>query len=267
MNIIHGDCIDHMKLMAPESIDLVFADPPFNIGYGYDDYEDSMEPVEYEGWCLTWMSRINRLLKPHGTFWLAIGDEYAAELKVLARDLDFTYRSWVIWYYTFGVNCSNKFSRSHTHLLYFIKDPKQFTFNSSAIKVLSARQRIYNDKRAKAGGRLPDDTWLFCPEHADMFTPDQDTWLFPRVCGTFHEREGWHPCQMPVALMERIVLACSNPGDHVLDPFLGSGTTGVAAKRHGRTFTGIDISADYCVAALERIQSTVREGNLDDQTA
>ncbi len=73
---------------------------------------------------------MHRALKPNGTFWLAIGDEYAAELKVIVhREVGFHLRSWVIWYYTFGVNCTKKFSRSHAHLLYFVKDPKAFTFN------------------------------------------------------------------------------------------------------------------------------------------
>lgn len=237
MNIIHGDCIKEMSKLPPESIDLVFADPPFNIGKDYDEYDDEMPSGSYKSWSEEWIEEVWRKLSLRGSFWLAIGDEYAAELKCLADDLGFALRSWVIWHYTFGVNCANKFTRSHTHLLYFVKDPKNFTFNPDAIKVPSARQTKYNDKRAKPGGRLPFDVWTI-----------------PRVCGTYKERVGWHPCQMPLTVMDRIVLACSNPGDVVLDPFLGSGTTGVSAVRNGREFIGIEMSKTYCTKAEARIK-------------
>ena len=182
-----------------------------------------------------------RVLKPDGTFWLAIGDEFAAELKVMFhKDLGLACRSWVIWYYTFGVNCVKKFSRSHVHLFHFVKDPRQFTFNDTAIKVPSARQLVYADVRAKPGGRLPDDTWILRPQDLpDGFDPGEDTWYFPRVCGTFKERAGFHGCQMPEQLLGRIIRVSSHPGDVVLDPFAGSGTTLVVAKKLGRALAGL----------------------------
>ena len=89
-----------------------FADPPFNIGYKYDVYEDRQSYDDFLTWSEQWMGAVHRVLKPTGTFWLAIGDEYAAELKVmLQREHKLTCRSWVVWYYTFGVNCKHKFSR------------------------------------------------------------------------------------------------------------------------------------------------------------
>src|SRR3954463_1200749 len=97
------------------------------------------KPKKYLDWCKAWGREVVRALKPDGTFWLAIGDEYAAELKVLFhRELGLSLRSWVIWYYTFGVNCTRKFSRSHAHLFHFVKDPKRFTFNDQSIRVPSA---------------------------------------------------------------------------------------------------------------------------------
>ena len=111
------------------------------------------------------MAEVGRVLKPDGTFWLAIGDEFAAELKVIAhRELGLSLRSWVIWYYTFGVNCTKKFSRSHAHLFHFVKDAKHFKFNHQAIRVPSARQLVYADRRAHPTGRLPDDTWVLRPQ-------------------------------------------------------------------------------------------------------
>jgi site-specific DNA-methyltransferase (adenine-specific) len=211
------------------------------------------------------MGEVNRILKPDGTFWLAIGDEYAAELKVAAtRQIGFICRSWVVWYYTFGVHCKNKFTRSHVHLFHFVKDAKNFTFNHDAVRVPSARQMRYNDKRANPKGRLPDDTWLLNPLEAvpPVCTADEDTWLVSRVCGTFKEREGWHGCQMPEAVLERIILVSSNKNDTVLDPFLGSGTTVAAAKNLERQFMGFDISAEYCERAEQRLQHRIQQRQM-----
>src|SRR5882672_582182 len=99
--IHHQDCITGMRSLAAESIDLAFADPPFNIGYDYDIYVDSKESKKYLAWSRRWLRAVHRVLKPNGTFWLAIGDEYAAELKIEAQRLGFHMRNWVVWYYTF----------------------------------------------------------------------------------------------------------------------------------------------------------------------
>lgn len=252
-----GDSLKMLQRVDNASVDLVFADPPFNIGYDYDVYEDRKSYDEYLDWSRQWMSEVTRVLKSDGTFWLAIGDDFAAELKVLARrELDLTCRSWVIWYYTFGVNCKRKFSRSHTHLLHFVKDPTEFTFNADdpAIRVPSARQLVYGDKRANSKGRLPDDTWILRPQDVpESFSETEDTWYFPRVAGTFKERAGFHGCQMPERLLERIIRTCSNPGELVLDPFAGSGSTLVVAKKLGRSFIGIELSESYVDAIRARL--------------
>lgn len=252
--IYKRDCIEGMKDLAPGSVDLVFADPPFNIGYDYDVYDDAREAEHYLDWSQQWIEGAYSVLKPAGTFWLAIGDEYAAELKMIAKKIGFTCRSWVIWYYTFGVNCKQKFSRSHAHLFHFIKDPEHFTFNDQAIRVPSARQLVYADSRANPTGRLPDDTWILRPQDVpNGFSAGDDTWYFPRVAGTFKERAGFHGCQMPEQLLGRIIRACSHPEDLVLDPFSGSATTLVVAKKLGRRWVGFDLSADYIKRGRERL--------------
>jgi DNA modification methylase len=115
--LLNKDCIAGMKKLADGSVDLAFADPPFNIGYKYDFYDDRKSVDEYLDWSKEWITEVVRVLKPNGAFWLAIGDEFAAELKVLAtRELGLTCRNWVVWYYTFGVNCTQKFTRSHAHI-------------------------------------------------------------------------------------------------------------------------------------------------------
>jgi len=245
--LYNQDCIAGMSEIPVGSIDLAFADPPFNIGYNYDVYADRLAADEYLAWSKQWGEALVRTLKPTGTFWLAIGDDFAAELKMIfQRELGLSCRSWVIWYYTFGVNCTKKFSRSHTHLFHFVKNSKNFTFNADDIRVPSARQLVYADSRANSKGRLPDDTWILRPQDAtNSFTPEESVWYFPRVCGTFKERSGWHGCQMPEQLLGRIIKACSNPGETVLDPFGGSGTTLVVAKKLNRRFIGFELSKNY----------------------
>lgn len=267
------DCVEGLNAMEAESVDLAFADPPFNIGYEYDVYHDRREADRYLDWTRAWGKAVQRVLKPDGTFWLAIGDDYAAELKLIFQnDLGFTCRSWVIWYYTFGVNCTKKFSRSHTHLFHFVKNPKKFTFNNKSIRVPSARQLVYADSRAVDGGRLPDDTWILRPQDVpDAFQPDEDTWFISRVCGTFKERAGWHGCQMPEQLLGRIIQACSNPDNLVIDPFAGSGTTLVVAKKLGRRWLGFELSPNYVARTQARLDAAQEgqplEGPADSKTS
>ncbi|MDR0704583.1 MAG: site-specific DNA-methyltransferase [Planctomycetaceae bacterium] len=253
--IYHCDCLAGMRELEDHSVDLVFADPPFNIGYKYDVYHDKLNDDDYWRWSKQWMAEVYRILKPEGTFWLAIGDEYAAELKITAtREIGFTCRSWVIWYYTFGVNCKQKFTRSHAHLFHFVKNANKFTFNESAIRIPSARQLVYNDKRANPKGRLPDDTWILRPQELEQeFGWDKDTWCVARVCGTFNERTGWHGCQMPEAILERIITVSSHPNEKVLDPFLGSGTTVVVAQKLDRQFLGFELSKEYWEQCQKRL--------------
>ena len=258
-NKIHqGDCVEKLKQVTEGSVDLIFADPPFNIGYKYDVYDDRQQAEDYLDWCREWIDGAYRALKPTGTFWLAIGDEFAAELKIEAQKAGFHCRSWVVWYYTFGVNCVNGFTRSHTHIFHFVKDKKKFTFNrvNPQIRVPSARQLVYGDNRANPDGRLPDNTWILRPQDAPTsFGTSHDTWYFARVAGTFKEREGFHGCQMPEQLLARIIRSSSNPQELVLDPFGGSGTTMCVAKKLGRQFIGLELSEDYVQYINKRIDA------------
>ncbi len=268
-----GDCIKCLSELPEGSVDLAFADPPFNIGYDYDVYDDRKGAEEYLDWSRKWIAGVQRVLKPDGSFWLAIGDEFAAELKILAtREVGFHCRSWVIWFYTFGVHCKYKFTRSHAHLFHFVKNPKKFTFNALDVRVPSARELVYGDKRAALGGRMPDDTWMMSPilppevatrdgftlrpqDIPERFPQHSDTWFFSRVAGTFAERRGWHGCQMPEQLLGRIIRACSNKGDLVLDPFAGSGTTPVVAKKLERRYLAFELSKKYAKMAEQRLAS------------
>jgi site-specific DNA-methyltransferase (adenine-specific) len=262
--IHQGDCINGMQQIPDGSVDLAFADPPFNIGFEYDQYDDRMASEKYLEWSRQWIGEVHRILSATGTFWLAIGDEYAAELKIESQKAGFHTRNWVVWYYTFGVHCKNKFTRSHAHLFYFVKDPSLFTFNRDDIAVPSARQLVYGDRRANPAGRTPDDTWILRPQDCDGgFTADEDTWYFPRVAGTFKERAGFHGCQMPEQLLGRIVKACSNPADVVLDPFSGSSTTLTVAKKLGRKFLGFELSEEYTRLGTRRLEAAKAGDRLE----
>jgi site-specific DNA-methyltransferase (adenine-specific) len=239
-NILCGDCIEILSEVKEPFADLIFADPPFNIGYAYDKYHDTVEGEKYVAWTRDWMQACCKVLKPTGSFYIAIGDDYAAHVRIIGDGLGLTLRNWIIWYYTFGQQTKFKFARAHTHVFYFTRasHPNDFTFNDYAVRVPSDRQLLYNDKRANPRGKMPDDVWS----------------EYSRVCGTFKERQGWHPCQMPELLLARIIAVSSSPGDLVLDPFSGSGTTAAVACQLERTYAGIDISENYVTNAAARIR-------------
>ena len=157
-----------------------------------------------------------------------------------------------------------KFTRSHAHLFQFVRDPVNYTFNVDAIKVPSARQLVYNDSRAASGGRMPDDTFILRPQDCvDGLQPDEDTWYFPRVAGTFKERAGFHGCQMPEQLLGRIIKACSNESDIVMDPFSGSATTLAVAKKLNRRFLGFELSTEYAARGTARLAGIAIGDRLD----
>jgi site-specific DNA-methyltransferase (adenine-specific) len=283
--IVQGDCIELLNRLPAEWVDLCFADPPFNIGFEYHNYDDLRDVDEYLDWSERWLRAVHRALKPTGSFYLAIGDDFAADLCVIARrKLGFHLRNWIIWHYTFGQQTKLKFARSHTHIFYFTKSRagsdgpgKHVVFNADAVRVASARQTTYSDRRANPKGKLPDDVWYLRPQDAttkltvnikgepieplEYFDSRGDTWYASRVCGTFKERTGWHGCQMPIAVLDRIVRVSSNPGQIILDPFSGSGTTAQSAKANGRRYVGIDQSEKYVEFARQRIGNASSNGH------
>lgn len=235
--ILQGEALDMLDSIEDDSVDLVFADPPFNIGKNYDGYEDDMSDSEYYEWTMEWVNECKRVLKENGSIYIAIGDRYAAEMKQIMESVEYDWRNWIIWYYNFGQHMQKKFSRCHTHIHYYVvDDDKDFTFNADEIRVPSARQKKYNDKRANPEGKVPPDVWEV-----------------PRLQGNNNERLD-HPCQMPEKILERIIKASSNEGDIVLDPFAGSGTTCAMAKKLGRYYIGVEQSEKYCEMIEERLK-------------
>ena len=239
-SLINADVMEGLQQVRDDHgpARLIFADPPYNIGVEYGDHhDDKMDDAEFVDWCLQWTRLACDCLTDDGSLWLMINDEYAADFVTNARDCGLTMRAWIKWYETFGVNCSNNFNRTSRHILYFVMDEDNFVFNETEVLRPSDRQTKYGDSRAQSSGKILDDVWQI-----------------PRLTGTSSERIPDFPTQLPIELVSRIVRVASEPGDLVVDPFNGSGTTGVAAITGQRRYIGIDASKDFVSAASLRLR-------------
>lgn len=246
-DVIHGDCVPTLAGLEAGSVRLVFADPPYNIGvdYGQGRDADLLEQEEYIDWCQSWIDAAARLLTDDGSMWIMIGDEYADLFGVMLRDAGLHRRSWIKWYESFGVNCSNNFNRCSRHLFYCVKDAKRFVFNADAVSRPSDRQVKYGDSRADPGGKVWDNIWGINPP-------------IPRLVDNHRDRIPDFPTQLPIELLLAVVGCASEPGDLILDPFNGSGTTGAAALRLGRRYLGIEKESKF--AGLARMRLSIEQG-------
>jgi site-specific DNA-methyltransferase (adenine-specific) len=236
--LIYGDCVEELPKIKAGSVDLIFADPPYNIGidYGQGKKADLLPAADYIDWCANWIGCCVNTLAADGSMWVMVNDEWAAHFYILLEEAGLIHRSWVKWYETFGINCPKKFNRTSRHIFYCIVDPKRFTFNKDAVRRPSDRQTKYNDKRANTKGK----TW-------------DDVWQIPRRTGTCDERIRGFPTQLPLELLRAIVGCSSNEGGLVLDPFNGSGTTGAAAMELERRYIGIEREKKFYDKASRRL--------------
>lgn len=240
MRIIAGDCIHEMCTLKRKgkTFDLIITDPPYNQGvdYGGGTDADNLLLYDYQNWCESWIDcLVCDMLASEGSLWLIVPWQHSAWFTCLGRRATLILRNVIIWHETFGQYSQNNFGNCHRHLLYFTKSPWDFTFNADAVRVESRRQQL-GDKRADVRGKVRSNVWEI-----------------PRIVGNSNERIKDAPNQLPLALIKPIIAACSNPGDTVLDPFCGTGTTGVVAGRMGRDFTGIELNPVYAVQAEQRI--------------
>lgn len=236
--IIEGDCCEVLVTLPRESVDLVVADPPYNIGVDYGQGRKADRRADYWQWCMKWIYLCHRVLRPHGSIWVISGQEHGAEVDLSLQLQGFHVRNRVTWHETFGVYCHNKFGRTSRPVFYAVKGT-DFVFNRDAVTVPSARQTVYRDKRAAVGGKIMGDVWQIS-----------------RVCGTFHERVKGVPTQLPEELVRRIVSVSSSPGHVVLDPFAGSGTIPAVAAAMGREAIGIELSERFACIAKKRCESS-----------
>jgi len=247
IRILEGDCLALLPTIEAGSVRLAFADPPYNIGvdYGPGEKADRLPPAEYYAWCRRWIGEAARLLTPDGSLWILINHERAARVEVMLEDAGLAMRDWITWYESFGVNCSTKFNRTSRRLLHAVRDPKRFVFHRGPVSRPSDRQAKYGDKRAAPGGKVWDDVWGINP-------------AIPRVCGTFRERIPEFPTQLPLQLLRAVIGCASDPGDLVLDPFSGSGTTAHAAAELGRRFIGVEKSPVFAKRSRSRVSTLLR---------
>jgi adenine-specific DNA-methyltransferase len=220
--------------------------PPYNIG---KDYEEIRSIDEYVQWCRDWIKDIWRVTLPAGAFWLNVGYlSYPGK----ANALPIPYLLWdkvpfflvqeIVWNYGAGVACRRSFSPRNEKFMWYVKNEGEYTFNLDDVRdpnVKYPNQKKNGKLKCNPNGKNPTDVWQF-----------------PKVTsGTNRasvERTP-HPAQFPVAVIERIIKACSNPGDVILDPFMGSGSTAEAALRCDRLAVGFEVSGEYVALAGQRL--------------
>ena len=245
-----GDSIAWLSFMKSESIDLIFADPPYNIKKAEWDTFESQQ--EYVNWSLKWIEQASRVLKPNGTLYVCGFSEILADLRLPASQF-FKGCRWLIWHYKNKANLGTDWGRSHESILHFRKS-RHFTFNIDDVRIPYSSHTLKYPEHPQAetsqygNGSRKDYLWQPHPKGAKP----KDVIEIPTTCNGMHEKTP-HPTQKPEELLRLIILASSNPDDLVVDPFLGSGTTAVAAEQLKRKWKGCDTSLEYCGWAAKRI--------------
>ena len=243
--IIWGDTLDALSSKIPDSsVDLIFADPPYNIGKNFNGRKDKWSSEEaYLKWCYQWIDLCLRKLKDKGSFYLMAATQNMPYFDIYLRD-KICILSRIIWSYdSSGVQAKKYYGSLYEPILFCVKNKQQYTFNADDILV----EAKTGAKRKLIDYRKPVPT-----QYSSRKIPG-NVWEFPRVRYRMEEYEE-HPTQKPVALLERIVRASSNPGDIVLDPFAGTFTTSFVAKKLGRQSIGIEIEEAYVKIGLRRLQ-------------
>ena len=228
-----GDAIEVMKTVSNETVDLLIADPPYNLGKDYGTSLDRKDWLSYQEFTKEWLNEAVRILKPNGSIYVFMGVRFIAKLfLLLEEEYGLNFNGWITWHYTQGMGRKVGFSPRHDDILYFTKS-SSFTFNLNDIRV---PQKYYRERNNMAGAN-PGDVWEFSHVH---------------YCSAERQK---HPTQKPEALLERIIKASSNLGDIVLDPFVGSGTTCRVADLLKRHWLGIDMNPEYVEMCRQRIKA------------
>ena len=251
-----GDCVEWMKTLQKASVDLVFADPPYNIKKA--DWDDFNSHREYVEWSVKWIEQAARILKPEGTLYICGFSEILADLQAPAMQYFKSVR-WIIWHYKNKANLGNDWGRSHESILHFRKS-KQFVFNTDDVRIPYGNHTLKYPVHPQAetsqygNGKRSNETW---EPHPDGAKP-KDVIEIPTTCNGMNEKTP-HPTQKPEELLRKIILASSNPGDLVLDPFAGSGTTAVCAEQLKRKWLGCDLSPEYLDWAIRRLECVAQK--------
>jgi len=230
--ILCGDAIEEMRKIPDGTIDMTFADPPFNLNKKYGNYKDKMAAQDYIEWCEKWLNEMVRITKPTGSIlvhnipkWLTY---FANHLNKITH-----FKHWITWD-SMSMPLGKTLLPAHYGILFYTKEPKGFKFNElrSPHKKCRTCGEMIKDYGGKKRQINPHGTLL-----SDVWTD------IHRI--RHNSRRDKHPCQLPEPLLERLILMTTNEGDVILDPFIGTGTTALAAKRLGRNYIGIDIDPKY----------------------
>ena len=255
--IYQGDCLAFMESLTPLA-DLTITSPPYNIG---KEYEQPLPLPDYLDWCERWIGAIHDLSKPTAAFWLNLG---YVSMPGRAKAIPLPYLLWdripffllqeIVWNYGAGVAARKMLSPRNEKFLWYVKSPEEYIFNLDAVRdpnVKYPTQRKNGKLKCNPLGKNPTDVWQF-----------------PKVTSgrnrASKERQP-HPAQFPVAVIDRIVRACSNPGDLLMDPFLGSGTVAEAALRTGRCAVGFELNPRYVQVAADRIRTLLEAAARDER--
>ena len=242
--IILGDAIEVLATLPDESIDLIFADPPYNIGKNFNGIKDKWESEEeYLKWCYHWLDLCIKKIKPEGSFYVMASTQAMPYFDIYLRN-KLSILSRIVWYYdSSGVQAKNYYGSLYEPILFCVKDKNRYTFNAQDILVeakTGAKRKLIDYRKA-------------IPTVYNSEKVPGNVWEIPRVRYRMDEYEN-HPTQKPMVLLERIILASSNPDDLILDPFSGTFTTSHVAKKLNRRSIGIEINEEYVKIGLRRLE-------------
>ncbi len=252
--LFQEDSIEWLKQLPDGCVDMIFADPPYNIKKADWDKFESQE--QYIIWSLQWIKEAARVLKPTGSLFICGFTEILADLKHPAMRY-FTGCKWLIWHYKNKANLGNDWGRSHESIL-LLRKSKTFTMNIDEVRIpynehtlkYPAHPQAESSQYAK--GKATKATWTPNP----LGAKPKDVLEIPTTCNGMGEKTK-HPTQKPEELLRKIILAASNPGDLVLDPFAGSGTTLVVSEQLGRQWIGCEMNEEYNQWAINRIDNVL----------
>lgn len=243
--IIWGDACDALRsCVDDDSVDLLFADPPYNIGKSFGDFLDRWpSDAAYMDWCKKWIDLCIQKLSSTGTMYLMASTQAMPMIDLYTRQ-HLHVLSRIVWRYdSSGVQAKKYYGSMYEPILHCVRSRKDYTFNADSIKVAA---------KTGAERKLVDYRKKVPAPYSSEKVPG-NVWHFPRVRYRMPEYEE-HPSQKPESLLERIILASSNPGDMVLDPFAGTFTTAAVAKRLGRRTVGIELEREYVKIGLRRLE-------------
>ena len=258
--LFQGDSIQWLKSLDSETADMIFADPPYNIKKADWDKFESQE--EYIRWSMQWIREASRVLKKTGTLYICGFTEILADLKHPSMKY-FKGCKWLVWHYKNKANLGKDWGRSHESILHLRKNRK-FTFNIDDVRIPYGRHTLKYPSHPQAvtsqygnkGKRK--DVWTPHPKGAKA----KDVIEIPTTCNGMGEKTP-HPTQKPEELLRKLVLASSNEGDVVLDPFSGSGTTVLVAEQLGRKWLGCELNPEYNEWAMHRIENVARKSKAE----